>query len=244
MPQTDSAVSLGGCAPVADRLTLFYARFPMGRVVTELVSHSETQVVFRALVYRSLDETEPSATGWAAERIGDGDINTVACVENTETSAVGRALANLGLTASSSRPSREEMEKASRARLAARPRAPAPAADAASSEPPGIRAPVLPNEKRTPPLAATSPGIRVVRETGVPPLNASLQQLAGRVNDVFALIDEAERMGLPVRSTRPLRQALRERSVAPSTVEQTERLLRKWLAERTERVLQSAAAYP
>ncbi|HYU52251.1 MAG TPA: hypothetical protein VEK37_04875, partial [Gemmatimonadaceae bacterium] len=47
-----------------------------------------------------------------------GDINTVACLENTETSAVGRALANLGFTASAKRPSLEEMEKAVRVRRA------------------------------------------------------------------------------------------------------------------------------
>jgi hypothetical protein len=58
----------------------------------------------------------PAATGWASEREGDGDINTVACLENTETSAVGRALANLGFTASAKRPSREEMDKVARAR--------------------------------------------------------------------------------------------------------------------------------
>jgi hypothetical protein len=40
----------------------------------------------------------------------------VACLENAETSAIGRALANLGFTASTKRPSREEMAKADRAR--------------------------------------------------------------------------------------------------------------------------------
>jgi len=40
----------------------------------------------------------------------------VACLENTETSAIGRALANLGFTASKNRPSLEEIEKAARAR--------------------------------------------------------------------------------------------------------------------------------
>ena len=59
---------------------------------------------------------QPAATGWASEREGDGEINRVACLENTETSAVGRALANLGFTASRRRPSREEMEKAARQR--------------------------------------------------------------------------------------------------------------------------------
>jgi len=67
-------------------------------------------------VYRDASESGPAATGWAAEREGDGDVNEVACLENTETSAVGRALANLGFTASRLRPSAEEMAKAARAR--------------------------------------------------------------------------------------------------------------------------------
>src|SRR5205823_14972331 len=116
MPKTDPAVPLDDYAPVADRIALFYARFPMGRIVTKLVTHTEAEVVFKALVYRTPEEPLPAATGWASERVGDGDINSVACLENTETSAVGRALANLGLTASRSRPSLEEMEKAARAR--------------------------------------------------------------------------------------------------------------------------------
>src|SRR5687767_16012515 len=79
--------------------------------------HNEREVVFRASVYRTEKSRTPAATGWASERIGDGDVNTVACLENTETSAIGRALANLGLTASAHRPSREEMDKANRERI-------------------------------------------------------------------------------------------------------------------------------
>ena len=112
---------LSDYALVADRITLFYQRFPAGRIVTELYSRTEREITFRALVYRGAADTEPAATGWASERVGEGEINQVACLENSETSAVGRALANLGFTASSRRPSREEMEKAARqrARLAA-----------------------------------------------------------------------------------------------------------------------------
>jgi hypothetical protein len=106
----------GEYALVADRITLFYARHPEGRIITELVSRSEAEVTFRALVYRTAAEREPAATGWASEREGDGPVNTVACLENTETSAIGRALANLGFTASGERPSAEEMAKAARAR--------------------------------------------------------------------------------------------------------------------------------
>jgi hypothetical protein len=103
-------------APVAERITHFYAAFPSGRIVTDLISRSDGEVVFRASVYRASSDAGPAATGWASEREGDGDVNEVACLENTETSAVGRALANLGFTASRQRPSAEEMAKAARAR--------------------------------------------------------------------------------------------------------------------------------
>jgi hypothetical protein len=116
MPKTDLSFDAGEYALVADRIALFYARYPEGRIVTELVSRTEREVTFRALVYRTPAERRPSATGWASEREGDGDVNLVACLENTETSAIGRALANLGFTASRRRPSREEMQKVERAR--------------------------------------------------------------------------------------------------------------------------------
>jgi hypothetical protein len=103
-------------APVADRIVAFYQRYPSGRIITRLHSRSEREITFRALVYRGLSDNRPAATGWASEREGDGDVNAVACMENTETSAVGRALANLGFTASTKRPSREEMDKAARER--------------------------------------------------------------------------------------------------------------------------------
>src|SRR5437870_10412651 len=103
-------------APVAERITQFYGTFPRGRIVTELVSRTELEVVFRASVYRDASDAHAAATGWAAERQGDGDINEVACLENTETSAIGRALANLGFLASRLRPSAEEVAKATRAR--------------------------------------------------------------------------------------------------------------------------------
>jgi hypothetical protein len=103
-------------ATVAERITHFYSAFPAGRILTDLISRTGGEVVFRASVYRGAADASPAATGWASEREGDGDVNQVACLENTETSAVGRALANLGFTASRQRPSAEEMAKAARAR--------------------------------------------------------------------------------------------------------------------------------
>src|SRR4051812_3791700 len=114
MPKSDASLDLSAYATVAERITLFHERFPAGRINTELVSRADGEIVFKALVYRDERELHPAATGWASERLGDGEINSVACLENTETSAVGRALANLGFTASSRRTCREEMEKADR----------------------------------------------------------------------------------------------------------------------------------
>jgi len=116
VPKHELLFDVGEYAPVADRITLFYARFPTGRIITRLISQTEHEITVQAFVFRSVEEQRPSATGLASERIGDGDVNTVACLENTETSAIGRALANLGLTASTQRPSREEMVKANQER--------------------------------------------------------------------------------------------------------------------------------
>jgi len=125
MPKTPPTFDLSSYTPVAERIRLFYERFPEGRLVTELVSseakEGATVVTFRALAFRGAQDIHPAATGWAAERDDDGEVNAVACVENAETSAIGRALANLGFAASV-RPSREEMAKAERARAHLRER--------------------------------------------------------------------------------------------------------------------------
>jgi hypothetical protein len=123
MPKTTPDFDPESYAPVAARVELFYERYPTGRILTELVQHNDREIVFRAAVFRAAEDREPAATGWAAERVGDGEVNAVACLENTETSAIGRALANLGFTASRLRPSAEEVAKAIRARsrLAAEP---------------------------------------------------------------------------------------------------------------------------
>lgn len=116
MPKTDSTFNPDEYALVAERIALFYERYPGGRIIPRLHSVTRHAVIFEARVYRDQAATEPAAVGWAREFEGDGDINEVACLENTETSAIGRALANLGFAASKKRPSYEEMMKADRAR--------------------------------------------------------------------------------------------------------------------------------
>lgn len=63
----------------------------------------------------------PDATGLAQEVIGQGNVNRTSALENCETSAIGRALANLGYAPSSERPPREEMEHAQAATPHAEP---------------------------------------------------------------------------------------------------------------------------
>lgn len=55
----------------------------------------------------------PKATGWAFEIDGVGMAQKTAALETAETSAIGRALANMNLSGNK-RASREEMEKAQR----------------------------------------------------------------------------------------------------------------------------------
>lgn len=101
-------------ASVAERVALFWAACPDGRILTECTADDGKRVVFKASVYRHRDDAEPTATGYAEEQRADRGINATSCYEVTETSAVGRALANYRFTASKKnlRPSREEMQTA------------------------------------------------------------------------------------------------------------------------------------
>ena len=96
---------------VKDRLPLFYEKYPDGRITSEIISEDSTGVTIRAFLWKDMDEqahNTPLTTGIAREVPG-GFIDMY--TENCETSAIGRALANLNMY-NKDRPSREEMESA------------------------------------------------------------------------------------------------------------------------------------
>ena len=97
--------------PVAARHSRWLAQHPNGRTITHMVSTPGADIcVIRAELWL---EDVCIATGYAEEVRGAGNVNRTSHVENCETSAVGRALANAGMAGSdvNKRPSREEMSK-------------------------------------------------------------------------------------------------------------------------------------
>jgi hypothetical protein len=122
-----SKFSLDDYAPVEERISLFYEGHPEGRIHTTVERLDPPLVVFRAEIYRDAEDTRPWATGYAYEKEGEGHVNRTSYIENCETSAIGRALANAGYHGKrdgSPRPSREEMEKVER--MDSKPAAPEP----------------------------------------------------------------------------------------------------------------------
>ena len=97
--------------PVAVRHSRWLEQHPNGRTITHMVSVPGADIcVIRAELWL---EDVCIATGYAEEVRGAGNVNRTSHVENCETSAVGRALANAGMAGTdvNKRPSREEMMK-------------------------------------------------------------------------------------------------------------------------------------
>jgi hypothetical protein len=111
-----SNFDLNSYETVDSRLKRFLESNPDARVFTNIEKLEGDLVVIKAWIYKNADEQAKGlflATGYAYEREGKGFVNTTSHIENCETSAIGRALANLGMNGAL-RPSREEMQKAER----------------------------------------------------------------------------------------------------------------------------------
>lgn len=98
-------------AEVAERLPLFWKDCPRGRITTEIIVDDGTRIVMKAELYADIGDTVPTTTGFAEEIRGSSMVNKTSAMENTETSAIGRALANYQFQGSKKRASLEEMVK-------------------------------------------------------------------------------------------------------------------------------------
>ena len=96
---------------VEERLVKFWADNKNGRVFTRLLESSATRFIVEAAIFRSHEDTLPWATGLAEETVQGRGVNATSALENCETSAIGRALANAGYATKGKRASREEMTK-------------------------------------------------------------------------------------------------------------------------------------
>jgi hypothetical protein len=102
---------------VEERIRRFYKDNKTGRIITDnITTLQDRQVstwVVKASVYLDDQTDKPKATCLAFEVDGQGMANKTSALENAETSAIGRALANAGYSGNK-RTSRQEMEKVAR----------------------------------------------------------------------------------------------------------------------------------
>jgi len=100
---------------VESRLDKWHDKFPDSRVETELIEATNSRFIVFAKLFKTEADAKPCATGLAFENITEKGVNSTSALENCETSAIGRALANAGFAAKGKRASREEMAKVNNA---------------------------------------------------------------------------------------------------------------------------------
>ena len=98
-------------AAVDERLPLFWADCPRGRIHTEIIVDDGTRIIVRADLYADIADPVATTTGFAEEVRGSSMVNKTSALENCETSAIGRALANYQYQAGKKRSSLEEVVK-------------------------------------------------------------------------------------------------------------------------------------
>jgi hypothetical protein len=96
---------------VEERLVKFWKEHPDGRISTQIIEHTLQRFIIQAAIYRTEVDAQAWTTGLAEETVSTRGVNSTSALENCETSAIGRALANAGYVTKGKRPSREEMAK-------------------------------------------------------------------------------------------------------------------------------------
>tara|TARA_Y100000114_G_scaffold110844_1_gene104509 strand:- start:11034 stop:11567 length:534 start_codon:yes stop_codon:yes gene_type:complete len=95
---------------VNERLIYFRKNFPNFSLTSEVLEKTDKSILILATI--SNDEGKVIATGMAEEERGSTFINKTSYVENCETSAWGRALANFGIGLETSVASADEVQNA------------------------------------------------------------------------------------------------------------------------------------
>ena len=93
------------------RLEKFIKDHPDFHIATELEVVEKDRYIVKAYLYKTSTDQVAWTTGYAEETVSERGVNSTSALENCETSAIGRALANAGYAAKGKRPSREEMSK-------------------------------------------------------------------------------------------------------------------------------------
>ena len=96
---------------VEERLIKFWKDYPDGQIHTKLLDQHSGRFIVEAAIYRTEADQRPWTTGLAEETVQGRGVNATSALENCETSAIGRALANAGYATKGKRASREEMTK-------------------------------------------------------------------------------------------------------------------------------------
>ena len=107
----EKAVDIKGKSyvPVAERVIWFNENVDGGSITTELLSEPQAD---RIVIKATVTSGDQVFTGHAQETVGEGYINKTSALENAETSAVGRALAMMGIGVIESIASSDEITKA------------------------------------------------------------------------------------------------------------------------------------
>jgi hypothetical protein len=96
---------------VEERLIKFWKDYQDGQIHTQLLEQSSGRFIVLASIFRTEADARPWTTGLAEETVQGRGVNATSALENCETSAIGRALANAGYATKGKRASREEMTK-------------------------------------------------------------------------------------------------------------------------------------
>jgi hypothetical protein len=96
---------------VEERLIKFWKDHPDGQIHTKVIEASVSRFIVEASIYRTEADLRPWTNGLAEETVQGRGVNATSALENCETSAIGRALANAGYATKGKRASREEMGK-------------------------------------------------------------------------------------------------------------------------------------